>query len=149
MSMTNPAKRGARTVRTESNAKILCDCIARGMPFSMACSIAGLSVSVFHDWKANDENFRAQLEEAIALGVNRRLEKIEAAGRDDWRACAWLLEHCQPGHFARNRIEVTGADGTPLAAGVSLYLPQKDRPVVDAGAESPALLEERTDANGE
>jgi hypothetical protein len=36
------------------------------------------------------------------------------------------LEHTAPQHFARNRIELTGADGSPLAVGIGIYLPRKD-----------------------
>jgi hypothetical protein len=68
--------------------------------------------------------------------VEKRLKKIEdASNAGDWRASAWLLEHCQAQYFARNRIEVTGADGAPLTGAIAVYLPQKDnghggRPVV-------------------
>jgi hypothetical protein len=96
------------------------------MPFSLSCAVARISVATFCSWKGSDSGFRQRIEEAIASGVERRLEKIEAASEaGDWRASAWLLEHCQPQHFARNRVEVTGADGAPLTAGVSLYLPKK------------------------
>ena len=52
-------------------------------------------------------------------GIERRLKAIEAAqAGGDWRASAWILEHCHPQHFSRNRIEVTGADGGPLTGAV-------------------------------
>ena len=34
--------------------------------------------------------------------------------------------HRHPEQFARNRIELTGADGLPLAVGIGIYLPRKD-----------------------
>jgi hypothetical protein len=42
------------------------------------------------------------------------------------RSACWFLEHTAPQHFARNRIELTGADGSPLAVGIGIYLPRKD-----------------------
>ena len=76
----------------------------------------------------------------IALYIIRvfeqRLEVIERATQSQdegirLRAACWFLEHTQPSHFARNRIELTGADGQQLAAGVTLYLPQKETAPVE------------------
>ena len=68
----------------------------------------------------------------------------------DWRCAAWYLEHVHPESFARNRIELSGPDGAPLAAGVQLYLPKKDgAPVVECEPlQLPALSEGNGDDNG-
>ena len=119
------------------------------MPFAFACGVAGISSATFHAWRNEDPAFKQRIEEAVALGVNERLKTIEEAARGDWRAASWLLEHCQPQHFARNRLEVTGPDGAPLAAGVQLYLPRKDNSaVVEAEPAAPALTEGNPDAIG-
>jgi hypothetical protein len=135
-----PAKsgrpRGRGTKRTKENAKIILECVSRGMPFVLALRVARLSPQTFSSWRQADAKFRNALEEALAVGVNSRLQVIEKASDTDWRAAAWLLEHCQPAHFARNRLEVTGANGTPLSAGVQLYLPKKDEPNVGAVVET-------------
>jgi hypothetical protein len=138
-------------VRTAANAKLICDCLSRGMPFVHACAVANISNQTLLDWRREDEQFRQAMETAIAEGVNARLRVIEEASADDWRAAAWLLEHCQPQHFARNRLEVTGADGAPLAAGVQLYLPQKETALVEIAepVETAALTEGGDGANGE
>ena len=118
---------GRPTVRTPARAKIICDGLARGLPFVHACAVAGITFQTFNVWRNRDEKFRAQIDESIAKGVDRRLKKIEdASDAGDWRASAWLLEHCQPEHFARNRLEVTGAGGAPLMGAVAIYLPRKD-----------------------
>jgi hypothetical protein len=149
MSETPKRKPGAPTVRTRETAAVICDCVSRGMPFGHACSVAGISFQTFCDWRKDDAGFRQEIEQAVARGVDARLRVIEQASRlGDWRASAWLLEHCQPQHFARNRLEVTGADGAPLAAGVQLYLPQKDGAVIECEPEAPALTEGNGDANG-
>jgi hypothetical protein len=58
------------------------------------------------------------------------------------------LEHLHPGAYARNRLEVTGADGAPLAGAVAVYLPQKDgdpngKPVVTVDTITKELENER------
>lgn len=98
---------GAPTVRTKFVADRLCACIRRGMPFNMACSAVGISKSIFSQWRNEDAAFQERIEKAVAEGVDARLKKIEqASDSGDWRASAWLLEHCQPQHFAKSRIEV-------------------------------------------
>jgi hypothetical protein len=73
----------------------------------MACAIAGISFQTFSVWRNRDEKFRQQIDEAIACGVDARLKAIEtAAATGDWRASAWLLEHCQPEHFSKTRIQI-------------------------------------------
>jgi hypothetical protein len=89
------------------------------------------------------------LQRSIARGADARLKKIEAAAdAKDWRASAWLLEHCMPEHFAKNRLEISGVDGGPVAGCVAILLPPKTD-----GNGSPAVtvaeLAERTDGNGD
>jgi hypothetical protein len=95
----------------------------------MAARVAGISYQTFCSHRNREKKFRDELEQAIAAGCEARLKVIEkAAELGEWRAAAWLLEHC-PGateHYAKTRLEVTGANGVPLAAGqVLVYLPQK------------------------
>jgi hypothetical protein len=98
---------GRPTVRTPARAKIICDGLARGLPFVHACAVAGITFQTFNVWRNRDEKFRAQIDESIAKGVDRRLKKIEdASDAGDWRASAWLLEHCQAEHFSKTRIQV-------------------------------------------
>ena len=106
-------KIGRPTVRTPARAKIICNAIGRGLPFVHSCGVAQISFETFSRWRSSDEKFRAQIDEATAKGVSRRLKKIEDAAQTDWRAAAWLLERC-PGaaeFYGRNRLEVTGASG--------------------------------------
>jgi transposase len=129
-------KKGRPTVRTPERAKILCDAVAAGLPFIQACAVAKICAETFCKWRDQDANFRQAIETAVALGVARRLKKIEdASDAGDWRASAWLLEHVHPQYFSRNRIEVTGADGAPLSVTVAVCLPQKDdEPAIEVHA---------------
>lgn len=101
----------------------------RGMPLCLCAAGAGISHQSLIMYRKQHPKFDAAVQKAIARGIQKRLEKIEkASDSGDWRASAWLLEHC-PGsveHYAKNRVEVTGVGGAALTVGVAIYLPQKD-----------------------
>jgi hypothetical protein len=120
-----PHPGGARTKRTPETAEVICRAVAKGMPFNYACHIAGICLSSFHAWRNADPGFREQIEAAIARGIEKRLAIIEEMAATDWRCCAWWLEHCQPQFFAKTRVELTGADGSPLIGAIAVYLPAK------------------------
>jgi len=106
-STSTPVRRGRKTVQTPERAKTICDALARGLPYVHACAAAGISFQTFSAWRNRDETFRQQIEAAIAVGVAARLAIIDrAAITGDWRAAAWLLEHCQPEHFSKSRIQI-------------------------------------------
>lgn len=152
--MTNkpPAKRKVGRPRSFAPAQMrtLLRCIGQGAPFVHAVAVAGLSNSSFCARRVADPAFRAKVEAAVAKGIARRLARIDRASPTDWRAAAWLLEHCQPQHFAVSRqlLEVSGPGGSPLAGLVAVVLPQKQdtQPAVTV---APALaLAERNNGNG-
>lgn len=129
MSATLPdkPKTGRPTKFTPATRKRILRCLTGGMPLGLAASAAGTCYQSIVTWRAANPDFDSEIAEAIALGVEKRLAVIEkASDANDWRAAAWLLEHCQPEHFAKNRIEITGANGGPLAGAVGIFLPRKD-----------------------
>ena len=98
----------------------------RGLPLSLIAKGVGVTTQGLINFRKDNPRFELSLQRAIVRGVDARLRKIEQASEGaDWRAAAWLLEHCQPEHFAKNRLEVTGADGGPLAGVVAIMLPPK------------------------
>ena len=104
-------KNGRPTVRTEKNEEIICDAIARGTPYRMACSIAHINYQTFLNWRRDDPAFQEKLDAAIARGVQSRLDVIERAmlSTDEnirVRVATWWLEHVLPSDFSRSRIEV-------------------------------------------
>lgn len=130
-------KGGRPSCRTPDIAEAVCKAIGLGVPFRHACAVARISYSTFCDWRKDDEQFREQVETSLAEGVQRRLQVIEMAllSQDEsirLRASCWWLEHRLPEHFSKTRLEVTGADGEPLAG--IIILPRKDdtngKPVV-------------------
>ena len=147
-------REGSPSKRTEKTAKLICGLVARGMPFIHACSVARISTQTFCNWRNDDPDFAAAIERATARGIARRLRVIENCTMSKdlnlaLRASTWYLEHCQPEFFARNRIEVSGPDGAPVAATIAVFLPQKmdsngnGSPVVSV----PALMEGGQDGN--
>ena len=152
-----PAKRrrGWPTKRTALMALRVCRLVADGMPLSHAAGACGISISFLFEWKAKEAAFRGQVEAATSKGIAQRLAVIREclASQDaalSFRAATWWLEHTQPQHFARNRIEVSGPDGSPLAGVVAIMLPPKQD---GNGGQLPTVtvapaLEERTHGNG-
>ena len=105
--------------------------VAMGVPATHVARAAGLSYQSLLNYQKLHPQFADAMAAAVSRGVEKRLEVVERATRSKdeairLRAACWFLEHTQPAHFARNRIELTGADGSPLAAAVAIYLPKKD-----------------------
>ena len=147
---TNKRSRGRPTVRTPDVAERVLLAVSKGVPFTHAARLAGISYSAFCDWRNTDAEFRGRLEEAISSGVEERLATIVESARTDWRAAEAWLRLVLPAEYGRQRLELTGADGAPLTAGVQLYLPRKDNgAVVETEPAAPlALAEGSPDGNG-
>ncbi len=138
---TVPRRAGRPTKFTPETVERILRCVERGMPLTLAASAAGVAFQSLCSYRNRHPRFDAAILEAIALGVEKRLKKIEAASEQgDWRASAWLLEHCQSEHFAKNRVEITGANGSALAVGINIYLPQKDAPDAKPSLPAPSSL---------
>lgn len=102
-----PNKGGRPSKFTVDRVKTILRCVGRGLPLSLASEAAGVSYAAVALWREKDPKFAEALSRAVARGADARLRKIEAAAEaGDWRAAAWLLEHCLPAHFAKTRIEV-------------------------------------------
>jgi len=145
----SPARRknGRPTKFTRLTRARVLSCVKKGMPLVHAANAAGISFMSLNTYRQKHLKFADALAQAISKGVEKRLEIIERAldSQDEsirLRAACWFLEHTQPSHFARNRIELTGADGQQLAAGVTLYLPQKENAVVEGSVVTVAALTE-------
>jgi hypothetical protein len=125
--MSNVKQLGRPTKFTPETRQRLIELVARGLPFNHACHAAGVSFQSFSTYRSEHPDFREEIEQAVAIAIERRIKIIEKAADDgDVNSAKWLLEHLHPQHFARNRIEITGADGSPLAGAIAVYLPKKD-----------------------
>lgn len=134
-----PAERGAVGRPGKFTPKVLRRVLRharRGLPLTLICKAIGVSTQGLINYRREHPRFEAALQRSIALGMDLRLRKIEqAAQKQDWRAAAWMLEHLMPELFAKNRLEVTGAGGAPLAGVVAIVLPPKTD-----GNGSPAVI---------
>ena len=127
-------------------AQTIIAAVEDGCPLCHAATSAGVSVQSISNWRESDPDFSEQIKQAVSRGIKARLDIVKRAtqSKDEGvalRAATWWLTHV-PGaaeHFSESRrIEVTGADGQPLAAAVMLYLPVKDdaKPTVETNGET-------------
>lgn len=122
-------RRGRPTVFTRVTRNRLAELISAGVPIVHACAACRVSLSGFHSYRASHPAFAARIERSTAEAIEKHLRLIIRAAESGDAACSrWFLERVHPAHFARTKIELTGADGQPLAAAIALYLPQKDSP---------------------
>lgn len=112
-SLTAPLakKIGAPSRRTPEIAARIVEALKIGETYAGACAYAGISQSMFYEWKATDPEFLERVENALAELRMVHLARIEAAAqgdpaepavgskpakpakKGDWRASAWMLEH--------------------------------------------------------
>ena len=102
----------------------------RGLPLVHCAASAGITYMTLTKYRAEHTEFADALSKAVSKGVEARLKVVEDAltSPDEnirLRSAFWFLEHTCP-YFSRQRIELTGVDGAPLAGLVAVYLPQKD-----------------------
>ncbi len=124
-----PAKKakGAPSKFTPDTRRRLIEAVAAGVPFAHACAVCRVSYSSFCDYRNAHPEFAAQIERAVAEAIEKHLRLIiRAAENGDTASSRWFLERVHSQHFARNRVEVTGADGAPLAGAIAVYLPRKE-----------------------
>ena len=89
--------------------KAVATAIADGMSYEYAATIAGVDRKTFYVWRKKGRaaktgiyaNLHAALEKADAIFVQQNLAIIAAHGRQNWQACAWLLERRHPEMFGR------------------------------------------------
>lgn len=100
------AKRGRPTKYSPKVEKAICSAISEGMPFAHAAAIGGITFQTFSEWRKDKPCFSEAIERAKAEGIQARLRLIlSAAEGGDTSAARWWLEHCEPEHFAKNRVD--------------------------------------------
>src|SRR5260370_26628761 len=88
----------------ETRARLI-ELVAKGLPFRHACNAAGISTQTFVTWRDQYPDFGEEIERAVALAIEKRLDVIEKAAKLGDTGCArWLLEHLHPESYARSRI---------------------------------------------
>jgi hypothetical protein len=105
--------------------------IAGGNYLETSARYAGISPTAFYQWmskgdgksaKSPYKEFRQAVEKARSQAEIRNVALIQQAGNDgSWQAAAWYLERSYPMRWGRNnRLEVTGAEGTPVKFEISV-----------------------------
>lgn len=116
----------------ERQAKIV-QALEAGSYECVAAQYAGVDVTTYCAWKRRGaeegKGKYYQFLQAVTHALNKSelalATTIRTAGKDDWRAAAWLMERRYKDRWAK-REEVTGKDGAPLT-------PPPDRIVIVAG----------------
>jgi hypothetical protein len=98
--------RGRPTKRTPQLEKALMTAIGTGAPYRIACMACGISEDVFANWRRADLVFAEQVERVAGQTALRLLQKIEAQGKENFSACAWLLERRFPESFSRPEVQL-------------------------------------------
>ncbi len=71
--------------------------------------MVGIHRSTWYEWRERPE-IEARLDRALAIAESRLLDSIREAGRDDWRASAWILERRYPETWSkRSEVQAAGS----------------------------------------
>jgi hypothetical protein len=98
--------------------------IRTGATIEAASALAGVAVRSIYNWlekgragrKGDYVQFLRAFELARAEGEITMISAIRTAGRQDWRATAWILERSyQPKWSLRQQLEHSGPDGAPIS----------------------------------
>jgi transposase-like protein len=125
----------------ETRARVL-KCLRRGMPLVLAAKASELSPQTIANWRDRHPEFEAEVQTAIARGIEARLAVVlkATASKDEsvaLRAATWWLTHT-PGaaeHYGANRLELSGPNGGPLTGAIGIFLPKKDGEAIEVAAE--------------
>jgi hypothetical protein len=107
--------------------------IESGQTIVAAAALSGIGQSTVFSWmaiarNAKDGEYREFLEaftRARGKAEGAMVQEVRKAGREDWRATAWLLERMFPERFyVKQLLEVSGPDGSPIAVSAVPTFPQ-------------------------
>jgi len=93
----------------QKKIKLIAAAIIAGMTYEYSATIAGIDRRTFYVWRRKGRlaktgiyrELHTALEKADALFVQKAVALINAHGRTQWQACAWLLERRHPEIFGR------------------------------------------------
>jgi hypothetical protein len=100
------AKGGRPTKRTAQVEEALFTALKTGAPYRIACMACGITDDTFANWRKADPEFAQQVEKVSGQTALRLLKKIEAQGKENFSACAWLLERRFPESFSRPEVQL-------------------------------------------
>jgi hypothetical protein len=117
---------GRPTKYTPERVKRILDAVKLGVAYIDAASYAGISRETFNEWRKQYPDFSDAVEEAAGQAVVANMAKIQkAASEGSWQASAWILERRHPDRYGRTRVELTGAEGGPVAVAANVVVVPK------------------------
>lgn len=124
-------QRGGRPTKyTSAILKQICDMVGSGMNYTQAAEAAGIHRDTFNEWQNSKSDFSVALKKAKALGIARRLKRIEqAAKKGNWQADAWWLERVCRDQFARTLPEAPTQDEDTRARFILMPQMSPPRPI--------------------
>jgi transposase-like protein len=109
--------RGTPNKRTPARMKAICALLATGLSFSGAASKCGINQQTLHEWRRTDQNFAAQVDQAIADSESELMELAKAGARKDGRIALQMLSIRHPAEWAkREQVAHLHAHTTMLPA---------------------------------
>lgn len=92
--------------------------IALGMTKTLAADAAGVDRTTPYKWM-EDPEFAERVADAEGQFLQRHFGVVtKAAAEGEWRASVWLLSINRPAECSTKRVELTGANGGPVAVDI-------------------------------
>jgi transcriptional regulator with XRE-family HTH domain len=122
--------RGGRDSKITSDLlKRVREMASNNMNQRQIASILGVSACTLSIWKSREgkleEKFRKAIEQGYADGLNRRLKRIEKAGKKgNVSADQWMVERMAPEQFGRTQqIRIGNPDGSAMESAPTVIAP--------------------------
>ena len=132
--------------RTEIKIAELVAVVETSVSIESACAMVGIHRSTWYEWRERPE-IEARLDRALAVAESRLLDSIREAGRDDWRASAWILERRYPETWSkRSELQAGGSLEVVVRRGEKLdvnSLSDSELERIAAGESPRAVLRRR------
>jgi transposase-like protein len=130
------SNRGRPTKYTPETVKRIIEAIKLGVAYVDAANYAGVGLATFNEWRDRYPEFAEAVESASGQAVTACMAKIQkAATEGSWQASAWILERRHPDRYGRTRVELTGAEGGPVAIAANVVVVPKMADSAEAWAD--------------
>lgn len=130
------SNRGRPTKYTPETVKRILEAIKLGVAYVDAANYAGVGLATFNEWRDRYPEFAEAVESASGQAVTACMAKIQkAATEGSWQASAWILERRHPDRYGRTRVELTGAEGGPVAVAANVVVVPKMADSAEAWAD--------------
>ncbi|MEY2510119.1 MAG: hypothetical protein QOE26_882 [Verrucomicrobiota bacterium] len=85
----------------------ICKLVALGLSVNRAAGKVKVHHSTIAEWRKNDPQFDADVQNAEAAFIQKQIENVQAAAdKGNWQASAWLLERKFPSEFSQPQIQL-------------------------------------------